>query len=44
VSKGFAETHGGTLTLDSSVKHGARFVLRLPRADERVLEDTATHR
>jgi PAS domain S-box-containing protein len=33
VSKGFAEAHGGSLTLDASRQNGARFVLRLPTED-----------
>ena len=33
VSKGIVETHVGTLVLDTSLKSGARFVLRLPLAE-----------
>jgi two-component system NtrC family sensor kinase len=34
VSRGIAESHGGTLTLDASHQNGARFVLRLPLAEK----------
>lgn len=33
ISRGIAEAHGGTLTLDQTGRRGARFVLRLPIAD-----------
>jgi PAS domain S-box-containing protein len=34
VSRGIAEAHGGTLALDPNHENGARFVLRLPLAEE----------
>ena len=34
VSRGIAEAHGGTLSLDAGYQDGARFALRLPLADD----------
>ena len=41
VSRGIAESHGGTLALDPSHEKGARFLLRLPLCAEKLADHPA---
>lgn len=43
ISKGIVEEHGGTLSLDTTSKH-TRFVIEMPRKQNRVSAEFTTHR